>query len=94
VAKPARRLLPEKPDGPLPLTDLQVTARRASRGAPEQRIGDGLRRQKRCKPPQPYIGIDYSGAETPRSGLPGLRVYTARGRLPIEVLPPPSLRKH
>ena len=27
-----------------------------------------------------YIGIDYSGAETPRSSLPGLRVYMARGR--------------
>ena len=42
-----------------------------------------------------YIGIDYSGAQTPRSSLPGLRVYLADGdRLPIEVLPPPSPRKY
>jgi hypothetical protein len=58
-------------------SDLQVIAR--YRSAPKQRIGDGLRRQKRCKPPQPYIGIDYSRAETPRSSLPGLRVYMAGG---------------
>ena len=42
-----------------------------------------------------YIGIDYSGAETPRSSLPGLRVYMAEGVGPsVEVLPPPSPRKH
>ena len=42
-----------------------------------------------------YIGIDYSGAQTPRSSLPGLRVYMAEGdELPIEVLPPPSPRKY
>jgi hypothetical protein len=42
-----------------------------------------------------YIGIDYSGAQTPRSSLPGLRVYMAEGdELPIDVLPPPSLRKY
>ncbi len=28
-----------------------------------------------------YIGVDYSGAETPTSSLPGLRVYAAAGRL-------------
>jgi len=42
-----------------------------------------------------YIGIDYSGAETPRSSLKGLRVYLADGKnLPLEVLPPPSPRKY
>ncbi|MFZ9937341.1 MAG: hypothetical protein ACO3JG_09835 [Luteolibacter sp.] len=42
-----------------------------------------------------YIGIDYSGAETPRSSLPGLRIYEATPDLPPSpVLPPPSPRKH
>ncbi len=42
-----------------------------------------------------YIGIDYSGAETPTSSLPGLRVYMGnRGALPVEVQPPPSPRKY
>ena len=42
-----------------------------------------------------YIGIDYSGAETPTSSLKGLRVYMAdRETLPTEVQPPPSPRKY
>ncbi|MCU0797128.1 MAG: hypothetical protein MUF31_14480 [Akkermansiaceae bacterium] len=42
-----------------------------------------------------YIGIDYSGAETVRSSLPGLRVYEATPDSPPgPVLPPPSPRKH
>jgi hypothetical protein len=42
-----------------------------------------------------YIGIDYSGAETPDSSLQGLRVYQAnRESLPVEMQPPPSLRKY
>jgi hypothetical protein len=42
-----------------------------------------------------YIGMDYSGAETPDSSLKGLRVYEARGAsLPVEVEPPPSPRKY
>ena len=42
-----------------------------------------------------YIGIDYSGAQTPCSSLKGLRVYQADGENPpIEVLPPPSPRKY
>jgi hypothetical protein len=42
-----------------------------------------------------YIGIDYSGAETPTSSLKGLRVYLAEGDAPpVEVLPPPSLKKY
>ena len=42
-----------------------------------------------------YIGIDYSGAETPNASLKGLRVYLARGDAPAsEVLPPPSPRKY
>jgi len=42
-----------------------------------------------------YIGIDYSGAETPTSSLKGLRVYIAdQVSPPREVLPPPSPRKY
>jgi hypothetical protein len=42
-----------------------------------------------------YIGIDYSGAETPTCSLKGLRVYEANedGK-PNEVLPPHSPRKY
>ena len=42
-----------------------------------------------------YIGIDYSGAEAPEAGLPGLRVYAAdAGTPPIEVPPPSGPKKH
>ena len=42
-----------------------------------------------------YIGIDYSGAETPTASLKGLRVYRADEiSPPIEVTPPPSSRKY
>ena len=42
-----------------------------------------------------YIGIDYSGAETPTASLKGLRVYRADEiSPPIEVTPPPSPRKY
>jgi hypothetical protein len=42
-----------------------------------------------------YIGIDYSGAQTPRSSLKGLRVYVAdRVSPPVEVQPPPSPHKY
>jgi hypothetical protein len=42
-----------------------------------------------------YIGIDYSGAQTPSSSLKGLRVYVAdRTVTPREVPPPPSPRKY
>ena len=42
-----------------------------------------------------YIGVDYSGAETPTSSVRGLRVYGAKGSsLPTEILPPPSPRKY
>jgi hypothetical protein len=41
-----------------------------------------------------YVGIDYSGAQTPTSNIPGLRVYMAdRRTAPVEVNPPPSLRR-
>lgn len=44
---------------------------------------------------QRYIGIDYSGAETPNASLKGLRVYMAQGSAAIsEVEPPPSPRKY
>ena len=42
-----------------------------------------------------YIGIDYSGAATPRSGLKGLRIYQANpATWPDEVSPPPGPRKY
>ena len=42
-----------------------------------------------------YIGIDYSGAQTPASSHKGLRVYAAdRLTTPQEVEPPPSPRKY
>ncbi|MBN1459269.1 MAG: hypothetical protein JXA57_07020 [Armatimonadetes bacterium] len=42
-----------------------------------------------------YIGVDYSGAQTPTSSLKGLRVYTAsKASPPVEVHPPPSPRKY
>ena len=42
-----------------------------------------------------YIGINYSGAETPTSSLKGLRVYMASGKEPPEeVSPPLSPRKY
>lgn len=42
-----------------------------------------------------YIGLDYSGAQTPTASLKGLRVYLAEGNAaPVEVLPPPSPRKY
>ena len=38
-----------------------------------------------------YVGIDYSGAQTPVSSLKGLRVFmAASGAVPSEVHPPPS----
>jgi hypothetical protein len=40
-----------------------------------------------------YIGIDYSGAETPTARLAGLSVYRAEGNVtPVEVAPVPSGR--
>lgn len=42
-----------------------------------------------------YVGIDYSGAQTPTSSLKGLRVYeTGKAGPPSEVHPPPSPRKY
>ena len=42
-----------------------------------------------------YIGIDYSGAQTPNQSLPGLRVYSAtQTQPPREIPPPPSPRKY
>lgn len=41
-----------------------------------------------------YVGIDYSGAETPTAGLPGLRVYLADGGKPPHEVAPPSARKY
>jgi hypothetical protein len=42
-----------------------------------------------------YLGIDYSGAQTPTSSLPGLRLYAATpAQPPVEIQPPPSPRKY
>ena len=42
-----------------------------------------------------YIGIDYSGAETPESSCKGLRVYVAQGSGdPAPIQPPPSPRRY
>ena len=42
-----------------------------------------------------YIGIDYSGAQTPTASLKGQRVDLAEGgAIPEEVAPPPSRRKY
>jgi len=42
-----------------------------------------------------YVGIDYSGALTAESSLPGLRVYTATALTdPEETMPPASARKY
>ena len=42
-----------------------------------------------------YVGIDYSGAETPTASLKVLRVYRTDGSAqPDEVSPPPSPRKY
>jgi hypothetical protein len=44
---------------------------------------------------QRYIGVAYSGAETPNASLKGLRIYVAEGDAsPREVPPPPSPRKY
>jgi hypothetical protein len=42
-----------------------------------------------------YVGVDYSGAQTPSASLKGLRVYVAEADTPpIEVAPLPSPRKY
>jgi hypothetical protein len=42
-----------------------------------------------------YLGIDYSGAQTPAVSLPGLRLYAATpDQPPVEVMPPPGPCKY
>lgn len=42
-----------------------------------------------------YLGIDYSGAGTPESGQPGIRIYSAlAGQEPGEILPENSHSRH
>jgi len=42
-----------------------------------------------------YLGIDYSGAETPASSLKGLRLFGATPTLPpVEIPPPPGPKKY
>ena len=42
-----------------------------------------------------FIGVDYSGAETPDSSCKGLRVYVAEGSgTPEQIHPPPSPRRY
>ncbi|MFZ4664720.1 MAG: hypothetical protein ACOYNY_47450, partial [Caldilineaceae bacterium] len=41
------------------------------------------------------IGIDYSGAQTPKASLKGLRIYIKESDGPaVEILPPASPRKY
>lgn len=40
-----------------------------------------------------YIGIGYSGAETPNASLKGLRAFLAQGDAPAEEVPPPPSRR-
>jgi hypothetical protein len=48
-----------------------------------------------CPAFERYIGIDYSGAETPEASLTGLRMYLAdRTKAPYELQPPVSPRKY
>ena len=42
-----------------------------------------------------YLGIDYSGAQTPTTSLRGLRLYRAtRTQEPVEICPPPTAHKY
>lgn len=42
-----------------------------------------------------YVGVDYSGAETPSSSLKGLRVYLATpSDAAVEITPPPGPKKY
>lgn len=42
-----------------------------------------------------YLGIDYSGAQTPTSSLPGLRLYAATpSTAPSEIVPPSGPKKY
>jgi hypothetical protein len=42
-----------------------------------------------------YVGIDYSGAQTPTSSLDGLRVFVAdAASAPTAAAPPPTAKKH
>jgi hypothetical protein len=42
-----------------------------------------------------YLGLDYSGAETPESSLKGLRLYSATPeQAPVEIQPPAGPRKY
>ncbi|MFM8358928.1 MAG: hypothetical protein ACKOET_10265, partial [Verrucomicrobiota bacterium] len=42
-----------------------------------------------------YLGIDYSGAQTPGESLKGLQLYRAEGcALPVRVAPPAGARRH
>jgi len=62
--------------------------RRLAAAAHEEGVAAGPRFQR-------YVGIDYSGAQTPTSSLPGLRVFSAgRDSGPAEVQPPPGLRRY
>ncbi|MEN9840985.1 MAG: hypothetical protein RL376_785 [Verrucomicrobiota bacterium] len=42
-----------------------------------------------------YLGLDYSGAQTPTSSLKGLRLYSATPDTdPVEIPPPPGSKKY
>ncbi len=63
-------------------------------GAASSRVDGSMSRSAR-RMFNRYIGIDYSGAETPSSSLSGLRVYMAsQESAPTEVPPPPGSKKY
>src|SRR5260221_9037201 len=70
---------------------------RANDGPPTLVLGRSMSDKSASRPIAfaRYIGIDYSGAQTPIASLKGLCVYLAEGEAsPLEVLPPPSPRRY
>jgi hypothetical protein len=77
-----------------PLTQMSDASVRKARGSnhAKQQIHPEFASMARFKR---YIGIDYSGAQTSESGLPGLKIYKAEmSDAPREIEPPLSPRKH
>jgi hypothetical protein len=71
-----------------PLEHVSATALQ-SEGGPQAVEGDGISKTSGTSMDfDLHIGIDYSGAETPRSRLPGLQVYAATGSEPTAVRTP------
>ena len=69
---------------------------RRMRDEPEEAILSAVTAASRAPMFSRYVGVDYSGAETPTQSLPGIRVFVAEGDAarPIEVAPPPGPGKY